>query len=545
LFFALVFVFSQVLLILRGILGWVLGRRAAHIVPIEDAPVTPIADLTLNGVFSGFSGIVAEGSLGNPPQRIRLGFDFTSDSSTLFTPGRGCPPYVGACFDPSASTDPPGATSVRIGLTHLGTMGFNFADSVVRGTPSEVAGFLGAGPDSSVFAGRILAINDFSDTALGGPRIAEIHESGLQGAATVLTVPGASSWTVPGVVWFRYNPLTNVERIEYDPSEHDLVLSDVHRQLIMLRVGTPVAVNSEGRLVGPCSDFSLNVHILFGGSNDRIAIPSAMFLHEVQVVGCSYRIRFDRSLPASVIVVGRILTKSVVQLHLDYSRKAIRYNWYNPMSIFQRRPFRSPTPLVPVFNQPQFAGILPDGLTRIILSSTVDSEAERSLVLMSLQERPMVFGSRIGSGYVFAKLKPVGQSASVIRSGCNLGPPIIDGSDRISFRVHSYGVYDLWIISSLKNVGIMKVPSHPTAVTVLRTLDLPDPTTRSESDNEEECPICLEPVTVGELEQEVRPCGHKFHHRCIYQWIDKPSIVTCPKCRAKIPSSLPHELYIS
>lgn len=41
----------------------------------------------------------------------------------------------------------------------------------------------------------------------------------------------------------------------------------------------------------------------------------------------------------------------------------------------------------------------------------------------------------------------------------------------------------------------------------------------------EECTICLENGT-----QHVLPCGHHFHHHCIYQWFEHPP-PTCPICR--------------
>jgi hypothetical protein len=49
---------------------------------------------------------------------------------------------------------------------------------------------------------------------------------------------------------------------------------------------------------------------------------------------------------------------------------------------------------------------------------------------------------------------------------------------------------------------------------------------------ENECPICLECISVGEY-QKVLNCKHSFHKKCIDRWFKKDNDF-CPMCRLKV-----------
>ncbi len=48
----------------------------------------------------------------------------------------------------------------------------------------------------------------------------------------------------------------------------------------------------------------------------------------------------------------------------------------------------------------------------------------------------------------------------------------------------------------------------------------------------EPCPICQEPIAVGD--QEITDCGHAFHTECLATWVEIDA--TCPICRTVILS---------
>ena len=47
---------------------------------------------------------------------------------------------------------------------------------------------------------------------------------------------------------------------------------------------------------------------------------------------------------------------------------------------------------------------------------------------------------------------------------------------------------------------------------------------------EEPCPVCTEPLKVGQEVYEGTSCNHVFHKKCAKQWMEKGEF-TCPICR--------------
>ncbi|XP_058079872.1 RING-H2 finger protein ATL80-like [Magnolia sinica] len=56
---------------------------------------------------------------------------------------------------------------------------------------------------------------------------------------------------------------------------------------------------------------------------------------------------------------------------------------------------------------------------------------------------------------------------------------------------------------------------------------------RPESDEQEECVVCLSKIEEGEEIRELR-CEHLFHRACLDQWIGSRH-GTCPICRGSLP----------
>lgn len=51
------------------------------------------------------------------------------------------------------------------------------------------------------------------------------------------------------------------------------------------------------------------------------------------------------------------------------------------------------------------------------------------------------------------------------------------------------------------------------------------------SDEEDECPVCLERLRVGETLVHL-PCAHRFHSGCLVPWLENNA--HCPCCRMGI-----------
>jgi hypothetical protein len=64
--------------------------------------------------------------------------------------------------------------------------------------------------------------------------------------------------------------------------------------------------------------------------------------------------------------------------------------------------------------------------------------------------------------------------------------------------------------------------------------DLPDPEPYGDEEEVPECGICLAQFEEGEMIQSVPGCGHRFHHGCLWDWLDGFGD-TCPNCRKFIP----------
>ena len=58
--------------------------------------------------------------------------------------------------------------------------------------------------------------------------------------------------------------------------------------------------------------------------------------------------------------------------------------------------------------------------------------------------------------------------------------------------------------------------------------------TKVKENTENECPICLEKIIIGEFERKLT-CTHCFHKKCIDRWFKKDND-SCPMCRLKIIS---------
>lgn len=81
--------------------------------------------------------------------------------------------------------------------------------------------------------------------------------------------------------------------------------------------------------------------------------------------------------------------------------------------------------------------------------------------------------------------------------------------------------------SSVREEGVEKKKLHPdySYEDYLCTFSI-----KRELSNKKSCPICLEPMAIGNV-ASVLQCMHMFHHDCLLSWFKKCSTQHCPECR--------------
>jgi hypothetical protein len=65
----------------------------------------------------------------------------------------------------------------------------------------------------------------------------------------------------------------------------------------------------------------------------------------------------------------------------------------------------------------------------------------------------------------------------------------------------------------------------------LQLLRLPRTTIPEGHPHNEHCTVCRDEFLLGEVARDL-PCGHRFHHRCIFQWVRMQP--NCSRCRTDI-----------
>ena len=336
---------------------------------------------------------------------------------------------------------------------------------------------------------------------------------------------------------------SDIRFMEYSPGEEDLVVPASVRDRFIQHVAQDVGVGSDRRLFGPCSwrpRFGLD----FGSSNLLISLTSNQFraFPSAGDTTCSFRIRFDDSMPNDKITVGRLLTRSAGGVALDYHRRLILVSRLNVLRPGFERGYNLAVSLVPVFQPPIVSAM------GIELQSSPMSRSPRNLVLSNLRESSIQFGALAGRGFVFYKTSIDLQSEAsfrIVRQLTNLSAPDIDlAGQRISFTFDDRangGEWDVVLIENAYSVLIVtlrrQAPSPPAIF--LEELDLGIPEFKlyeREGDESSVCSICLDPIEEGEMEQTLNPCKHRFHFRCITNWLKTRYLnPTCPVCRTKVP----------
>jgi hypothetical protein len=507
---------------LRGLINLVLGRRSARIEPM------PL--LASFGEYSAFSGIVCYVELGEPAQEIKLGLDFSSTVTGVFSNHNGCPPFVGPCFDAAISTQSVEDTSIRINEVNLGRVHLQYISS--RNSVSEVAGFLGASPHSPIFAGKYIRLEEISSSS-AGPLFSEIQRDRLPPRESVhRVVTGSTKWTIQGTLRFGRSRDTRIELVEFNPNEEDLVLPSSYEQMVLsLAAGGQLTIDSSNRLAGPCSDPALSVELILGlPMNARVTVNSDALIKDRDSDRCKFRIRFKRNIRESAVRIGRLLTRSVGRLTLDYRNKAIRISdLESRVANVLSGHFESMRPLVPVFEPLRYYGPVGHESGNIMFRASQEI-LPNSLVYVSETAGFVQYGVLTGTGHIFRRLRPdptiTGTRISMLRSACTLGDRRIGGRQYLSFSVDNYGDYDVWLVSTSDEMVLLKT-HFP------RSLDIPPPAPRTDP-IDLDCGICLDAMRQGDMEQELRPCGHKFHSECISRWLKKDR--SCPFCRTPIPT---------
>ena len=507
--------------------------------------------------------------IGSPGQRIRAGLDFGSSEAVAYYLPEACPPFVGNCFNSAHSEsfdDHQDDVSIagegvhtRLGRCRL-QAGPTTRSSVRF---SEVAGMIGAGPESPLFNSQTLFIED-DDNDSTRVRISDSYPySNSDPFGFEVGVPaerGLSRWVTAIRFTFAYcaNCFRDLRFIEYSPEEEDLVVPGSARGRLIQHLGHDKDVGSDGRIFAPCSwaplvelDFE-SVSLWIRVNPNQFRVPAS-----AGDTTCLFRIRFDDSLPQDTIKIGRILTRSAGGIALDYRRKVIRISRINVLRQDHVSGFSSAVSLVPVF-QPPFVSA-----TGIELEWPALPGTPRNLVLSSLREATIQFGALMGRGFVFFKTevdRESGATFRIVRQLTNLAAPDIDLiGHHMSFSFDGTTAGGEWDILMSENAYTMLIfklrrqaPSPP--ATFLEELDLGIPecklqdSAECEGDDSSVCSICLDPIGEGELQQALNPCKHRFHFRCITNWLKtRYSNPTCPVCRTKVPklASIPESLSTS
>jgi hypothetical protein len=236
---------------------------------------------------------------------------------------------------------------------------------------------------------------------------------------------------------------------------------------------------------------------------------------------CKSRIRFAPRI--SHVIVGRVLTRSVARIVLNYRNSIIGFGLDDDL----RGPFLDGEALIPVFSFPVVEN------NRI----TFPFSSNEGLVLFKTQPKIQVNSDNTQSTkWIFVRTK-------------SLEEPLIDEYlamnefQDFEFRISaSSGAEFLPTGHGSKSVYISTSPISVTVILkeLLRRrrfddLDLPRAILRIRPPKKEEepCSICDEPFKEGDRVQRMQGCTHEFHLNCIKHLLEYGN-ASCPLCRTAV-----------
>jgi hypothetical protein len=480
--------------------------------------------------YSAFSGIIAPIAIGNPPKKIDAGLDFNTDAPIALFAGLACPPsQFGRCYDISASSSFDAGTDI-IGIGDLTVRATIEVVSRVIFKPSvafsEVSGVVSAGINSELFNNLILSVRDVGEYHTGIMIEQVMEEPQIEPNRWIRTSTQYNGWVMRDTSLLLNGALMSGIQIQYDPSVQDIELP----RRLLSRFRFDVAIDDvDQSLLISCTD-SLTIAIQPLGT-EAIFFHSSLIRHRATSGICRTRVRFRDS---DRIVVGRILTRSVDRVLLNYRDKTVgivgrtgRQDWFEPI-----------IPSVNLYDEPFVSSRM--GKEAIIFSNKNDGQ------LVLANDRPVF--TRISADeraftYVFVRTRQDKSlnRVSEYRAIRNVsGFPIREDPDRIVIGVQNTpGTSDIWIRSCKNFVIVVFRESDRYSL-----LNMPVPHIRTDNTEPENtdrdnqllkpCGICHERINLGQMEQRLWNCNHQFHEKCMREYINHGGVQDCPVCASVI-----------
>ena len=540
-------------------LGWLLPWTS----PVSPAVNRP--PLYMEGVYSAFSGIVAKVEVGSPPQLLQVSLSFSEDThSVLFNP-RYCPPFVGGCFQLENSNSVRGESVENIGdyvdtLT-LGRLHFRefpfFISNQARGVSldfRETVGIVGMGKMAKDFSLSISeTVNALADDNVVIQMVVPQEDRGI----VFQTLPGTRSWILDTGMSIQGHqvPSSMFNGIQFDAGEQGLVFPIQLEPFVRFALGGSQFVWENSQVSANCQSV---ISVVLGD----LSIPSQILFKQgtlwSQLVGNSDQIcetRIKISPHATSIVIGRLLTRSVGSVVLNYSARTIRIVPYTRNVVLNS--YYDPLPLVDVYEAPIIETRM--GVDALIFPRETRLDWTNGFLL--LNNLPRLFrlpNGHFANGFLFRRITKSMNPESPVPAFHRLMSGITGYSvrydiDRAVFlRTGRPGPAELWKLelSDLLAVFLWNPNATDNPVPLpLRFEDFalpdsmlqgvnPEPeSTTGEIAFNEPCPVCHEELEPGQTVQGINGCDHRFHQHCLRRWLLTPSASkSCPVCRQVVPT---------
>ena len=486
-----------------------------------------------------WSGLTARISIGTPPQPVEVALDFTTSDIVLWEP-TFCPAFIrSGCFDPPASSSllstrgSAGELSSVADYLHIDT---EFTRHIVfdvnqvgRG-PSrrgrDVAGTLGVGLFSPVFRSLIVGISSTDGEFI---RLQEVARTDVPAAAVFSkksSVPPSTGWMMEGAVVHANGVKFDSLDFAIDFAEPDIHIPGIERLLDSIGVRYMIE-GMGGKVSVPCDEKDtfggLVLRVTPGSPDTPIEVPLGHSIIESETLvrgWCNTRLVNGRT-----PIIGLILLESVSELFFNYK------NWSVGMVLGDLPPIRLSPRISPI---PIFS-------TNFLYSLTAMYLPRSSEGLILRTATPTRFGTDDTQCWEFSRtssteltyLFEINQVDMSMFSDVHIDI----SEERIAFvfdtsteetedqTVELFFIQSAWSFEVCRYVARQPLVDLPTA----RVLPH-DPKISID------CSICLTTFAKGDTVQDIPVCGHEFHERCIHEWVRKRRNLSCPVCRAEIPT---------
>lgn len=497
--------------------------------------------------YSEYSGMVTEMKFGTPSQELKVGLDFNSEAtSRMYSYDTACPlSQHHACFNSMRSSSfhtqndrfrfrdfsgfisgINGRDSVEIGNHLIADFEFELIRIHQPRTLDflDVAGVVRANKLSPLFTGQIVEIRDTGDTRTDVTfrRVVSMENVGI----VIPTVPHESAWVTVGTLSLNGNEILSGVNFQYNPGELDLVFpsAGIFGMEFIAAIGPDASMDAQNRLHVPC-EYPIQFLIEVEGHS---LVIDPIHVKTSGIGSCETRIRFSDSI-TDRIVIGRVLTRSVHKIFLNYSDGTVgieagqggRRNTAKPVHAY-----------LPIFAEPFLINRMgSEGL----IFSVISQPGIGGLVPVGEHGKLIQLDhSEIAFGYVFIRTHPdlslegrtderlLIRNANGCRIRHDLDQIVIHGEN-------DSGENSIWLRLSRDFVTVLY---RSGAERSRRVLDLPPAHTISEASTENECRICLAHLEKGDLVQGLHDCPHQYHKTCLDPWLRRSG--TCPTCRSRI-----------